>query len=124
MSNIANLLVTPLKASPDIIVHGAENTAPIAATVLADSGALAAPAKLMVLVNWGADDNVATPEIAHRNAANNADIEVDYVGVPAGASSYVSWFSLAASERIVVRNKVAGTAAKVYQAALFAWIMP
>jgi len=124
VSNIANLVVPPGKPSPDLIVHGAENTAPPAATVLADTGPLAAAAKLLIVCNWGADDNVATPEIAHRNAANSADVEVDYPGVPAGASSFVSWFTLAVGERVVCRNKVAGTAAKVYQAALFAWILP
>jgi hypothetical protein len=124
MANIANLVVTPAKVSPDIVVHGAEQTAPVAATVLADTGALAAAGKLLVVVNWGADDNVATPEIAHRNAANSADVEVDYPGVPAGTSSYVSWFTLASGERVVVRNKVAGTAAKVYQAAIYAWFLP
>jgi hypothetical protein len=124
MANVANLLIPPGKPSPDIIVHGAESTAPPAATVLADSGPIVLAAKVLVLVNWGADDNVATPEIAHRNAANSADLEVDYPGVPAGASSFVSWFVVAAGERIVVRNKVVGTAAKVYQAALFLWILP
>jgi hypothetical protein len=78
----------------------------------------------MCLVSWGADDAVATPEFARRNAANSADVEVDYVGVPAGASSFVSWFNLLVGERIVVRNKVAGTAAKVYQASLFMWFVP
>jgi len=124
MADIANLLQPQGKTSPDIMVHGAEQTAPAAATVMADSGALVAAGKVMVLVSWGADDNVATPEIAHRNAANSADIEVDYPGVPGGTSSYVSWFSLAVGERIVVRNKVAGTAAKVYQAGLFLWFVP
>ena len=124
MANVANLVIPPGKPSPDIIVHGAESTAPPAATVLADSGAITLPAKVLALLNWGSDDNVATPEIAHRNAANSADIEVDYPGVPAGASSFVSWFSLATGERIVVRNRIAGTAAKVYQAALFLWILP
>lgn len=124
MSNVANLLLAPGKVSPDIVVHGAEFTAPVAATVMADTGPLALGGKLMLVLNWGADDNVATPEIAHRNAANAADLEVDYPGVPAGASSFVSWFTLAAGERVVVRAKVAGTAAKVYQAALFGWILP
>jgi hypothetical protein len=124
MANIANLLIPPGKPSPDIIVHGAEFTAPAAATVMADTGPLAAPAKLLVAVTWGADDAVATPEIAHRNAANAADVEVDYGGVPVPPLAFVSWFTLAAGERVVVRNKIVGTAAKVYQAAIFAWILP
>lgn len=125
MANQANLLAIQGKASPDIIVHGAETTAPAGATVLADSGPIATAAKVMVAVNWGCDDTVATLEIAHRNAANSADVEVDYNGVSAaGPYSAVTWFSVAAGERIVARNKVAGTAAKVYQAALFLWILP
>jgi hypothetical protein len=124
MADASNLLQPQGKTSPDILVHGAESTAPPAATVLADSGAIAAAGKVMCLVSWGADDSVATPEFARRNAANSADVEVDYVGVPAGASSFVSWFTLAVGERIVVRNKVAGTAAKVYQASLFMWFVP
>jgi hypothetical protein len=124
MADASNLLQPQGKTSPDLIVHGAESTAPAAATVLADSGALTAAAKVMVLVSWGSDDNVATPEIVRRNAANAADVDVDYVGVPAGASSFVSWFNLLSGERIVVRNKVAGTAAKVYQASLFLWFVP
>jgi hypothetical protein len=124
MADASNLLQPQGKTSPDILVHGAESTAPPAATVLADSGAIPAPGKVMCLVSWGADDSVATPEFARRNAANSADVEVDYVGVPAGASSFVSWFTLAVGERIVVRNKVAGTAAKVYQASLFMWFVP
>jgi len=124
MADASNLLQPQGKTSPDILVHGAESTAPPAATVLADSGAIPAAGKVMCLVSWGADDSVATPEFARRNAANSADVEVDYVGVPAGASSFVSWFTLAVGERIVVRNKVAGTAAKVYQASLFMWFVP
>jgi hypothetical protein len=124
VANIANLVVAPGKPSPDIIVHGAEATAPVAAQVLADSGPVTLACKVMAVVTWGADDAVATPEIAHRNAANAADIEVDYGGVPTPPLAYVGWFVLAAGERIVVRAKVAGTAAKVYQAAIFIWLLP
>jgi hypothetical protein len=124
MSDASNLLQPQGKTSPDLIVHGAEAVEPAANTVLADSGAIAAVGKVMCLVSWGADDNVATPEIARRNAANSADLEVDYIGPPSGASSFVSWFNLARGERVVVRNKVAGTAAMVYQASLFIWFVP
>jgi hypothetical protein len=124
MSDASNLLQPQGKTSPDVIVHGAESIAPAAGTVLADSAAIAGAGKVMCLVSWGADDNVATPEIARRNAANSADVEVDYIGVPAGASSFVSWFSLARGERVVIRNKVAGTALMVYQASLFIWFVP
>jgi hypothetical protein len=124
MADASNLLQPQGKTSPDLIVHGAESTAPAAATVLADSGAIATTAKVMALVSWGADDNVATPEIVRRNAANGADVDVAYVGVPEGASSFVTWFNVLRGERIVVRNKVAGTTAKVYQASLFLWFVP
>lgn len=124
MADASNLLQPQGKTSPDVIVHGAESTAPAADTVLADSGAIPTTAKVMVLVSWGADDNVATPEIVRRNAGNTADVEKDYVGVPTGASSFVSWFNVVRGERIVVRNLVAGTAAMVYQASLFLWFVP
>jgi hypothetical protein len=125
MADASNLLQPQGKTSPDVIIHGAEATAPAAAQVMADSGAIPRFSKVMVLVSWGADDNVATFEVVRRNAANSADVEKDYSGVPvAGSSGFVSWFSLLAGERIVVRALVAGTAAMVYQASLFLWIVP
>jgi hypothetical protein len=124
MANVANLIQLP-HVRPDFIVHGAEATAPAAAAVLADTGVIAVATSLLVLVNFSGDDAVATLEIARRNAANGADVQVDYFGVAGSLpNSYATWFSVAAGERIVARAKTAGTAAMVYQASLFAWILP
>lgn len=118
-----NLLTTPGRAFPPIIVHGAEIVAPAAGAIFATSPALNA-GNYMVMVSFGGDDNVATVEVVHRNAANAADLELDYVGPPAPPNSFVTFFTVAALELIVARAKVAGTVAKNYQAALFIWPMP
>jgi hypothetical protein len=108
---------------PAYNVHGAEQTAPAAATVLVDSGQLN-PGWYRALVSFCTTDTIANIlQIAHRNAANNADLELADAacGVLAGQVLGGGWaeaiFNVTAvNERIVVRNKIVGTAALFYQA--------
>jgi hypothetical protein len=111
---------------PDIAIHGTEQTAPAAAAILADS--LAVP----VAGNWRFITQVASTDtarnmiqVAHRNAANNADVELADMESGSGSQQDVAaFFVMAAGERVVVRNKNAGTAALFYQANLYGWKIP
>ncbi|SRR5229473_4029900 len=110
---------------PDIVVHGAESTAPAAATVLTDSLAVPVAGKWLFIVDVASNDTIQNYiQIAHRNGANNADVEVQDVQVAAYATgiSY-AYFNMAASERVVLRNAIVGTAAKVYQANLRGYLL-
>lgn len=117
-----------LSGPPAVIVHGTESTAPAAATVLADSGQLT-PGTYLAFAGVASTDTAANIiQIAHRNAANNADVELSdsQSGVLAGGQQgelgLLGWFTTTnANERIVVRNKNAGTAALFYQADLYLW---
>jgi hypothetical protein len=114
---------------PNIIAHGAEQTAPAGGTVLADSGAVANPGTYRVLVSFATTDTAANIiQIVRRNAANAADVELadGASGVLAGGSN-AEWaeafFVLALNERVVVRNKNAGTTALFYQANIALFLM-
>lgn len=111
---------------PDIAVHGAETVAPAGATVLADSGAIVGAGHWRFRVTIGTDDAAQNLiQVAHRNAANSADVEVaDMQGGPNSQSEIDALFTMAANERVVVRNKSAGTAAKTWQANLYGWLLP
>jgi len=117
-----------LTGPPGVIVHGTENTAPAAATVLADSLALT-PGTYLVYAGVASTDTAANIiQVAHRNAANNADVELAdsqsgvLAGGPQGELGLLGWFVISNSgERVVVRNKNAGTAALFYQADLYLW---
>lgn len=116
-------------------VHGAEQTAPAAATVLADTGALPAtiPAGSLVLImaSVATSDTAANIiQLAHRNAANSADLELEdgASGVLAGGQQEALIAGIfviqVVGERFVVRNKIAGTAALFYQANLYVFVFP
>lgn len=117
-----------LSGPPAVIVHGVENTAPAAATVLADSLGLT-PGTYLIYAGIASTDTAANIlQLAHRNAANSADVELSdsQSGVLAGGQQgelgLLAWFTIANSgERVVVRNKNAGTSALFYQADLYAW---
>jgi hypothetical protein len=123
--------------TPAATAHGAENTAPAAGAVLADSGALANTPFLqpnnfvLVLASVATTDAAANLiQLVHRNAANNADLELEdgQSGVAAGepGESLISGIFLlqALGERFVVRNKNAGTAALFYQANVYVFPLP
>lgn len=110
---------------PNKIVYGTESVAPAAGTVLADTGQLTA-GNWFIFVQCASDDTVQNwVQVVHRNAANNADIELCDLGisagpVPQGRSAY---FTLVLNERVVVRNSKVGSAGKTYQASIFAWLL-
>jgi hypothetical protein len=109
---------------PNIVIHGAESTAPAAAAVLADTLAISQGISngCMVGVNIASDDGVANFEVAHRNAANNADVDVAYIDAQSTPGGWAGYFAVKPGERIVVRvGATAGTSAKVYQASLYVW---
>jgi hypothetical protein len=115
-------------AIPTSYVVGAEATAPSAGATLADTGALAAGTYRFV-VSWATTDTAANLiQIAHRNAANGADVEVsDFAsgvlagGCPGGWAEAI--MTLAANERVRVRNKNAGTSALFYQATIYVFLL-
>lgn len=111
---------------PDVLVSGAETVAPAAGAVLVDTLAVPLAGNWRWRVNFGTDDaaqNIA--QIAHRNAANGADVEVCDFTIGPNAFPYVECtFTMAASERVVVRNKNVGTAAKTMQASIRGWKLP
>lgn len=121
---------------PSVLVHGAELTAPAAGATLADTLALPnnpffqVGSLVMAVVSFATTDTAANLiQIAHRNAGNTADIELDDAGSgPAGQAGEglaVAIFSLTAvGERIQVRNKNAGTAALFYQASVYIFAFP
>jgi hypothetical protein len=135
MKGLAQFLELRQNLTPAAIAHGAEQTAPAGGTVLADSGALGAGLTagqlVLVVADVAVTDTAANIiQIAHRNAANSADLELSDAGtgVAAGAqneSMAVAIFSLqAVGERFVVRNKNAGTAALFYQANIYVFAFP
>ncbi len=110
---------------PDFAVHGAETVAPAAAAVLADSGAITKAGNYRWRVTFGTDDAAQNIlQVAHRNAANNADVEVADMTIGANSQTKVdALFAMLASERVVVRNKGVGTAAKTMQVNLYGWLL-
>jgi hypothetical protein len=122
--------------TPVVAVHGAEATAPVAGQVLVDSLALPnvqglQPGNLVLVIGSVASTDTAAnlAQLAHRNAANAADLELDDAGVgpagQAGEACMVGIFALqAAGERFVIRPKNAGTAALFYQASLYVFAFP
>lgn len=111
---------------PDLVVYGAETTAPAAAAVLADTGAIAVAGHYRVRVKAATNDTAQNIlQIAHRNAANAADVNLqDLSSGPNTWCEGEALFNLAANERVVVRPLAAGTAAKVYQVVIYAWLLP
>jgi hypothetical protein len=111
---------------PDVAVSGSETVAPAAGTVLVDSAAVPAAGHYRWRVTAGTDDTAQNIlQIAHRNAANNADVELADFTIPYMGSPYIEvTFNMAASERVVVRNKNVGTAAKTMQASIRGWLQP
>lgn len=107
---------------------GATTTASGIAAVIADTGALAA-GDYRVFGHFGADGVQAAGkaiEIAHRNAANNADVKT-LTRCPCGASGRleVPRITLAANERIVARaGSVAFAAGEQATASLEALAIP
>jgi bifunctional N-acetylglucosamine-1-phosphate-uridyltransferase/glucosamine-1-phosphate-acetyltransferase GlmU-like protein len=94
---------------PVVTVAGLEVVGPAAGTVLVDSGAV--PAGLyQVVATWANDDFGITNivQIAHRNAANAADLELlDQPGGVAnnvGSAQVAGLMQLALNERVVMRN--------------------
>lgn len=124
--------------TPAAVAHGSEQTAPAAGTVLADSGALPntpflqAGQFVLVVASVAVTDTAANiVQLAHRNAANSADVELEdsQVGIAAGSQggeTLISGIFLlgAVGERFVVRNKNAGTAALFYQANVYVFPLP
>jgi hypothetical protein len=107
---------------PDVIVNGAEMTAPTAGTVLADTGPQSQPVNFgtVIKVQIGAQDSVPDYEVAHRNAANTEDIEVVFIPAASMPGTYGCWFGPAKpQERFVVRNVENGTGGKIYQASMY-----
>lgn len=75
--------------------------------IIADSGAMAA-GDYRVMGHMGSDGVVAAGkglELAHRNAANNADVRILAFNAPACSSPFrIDRITLAANERIVARG--------------------
>jgi hypothetical protein len=114
---------------PTVNVHGAEATAPAAGTVLVDSGQLTIGC-YRALVSFASTDTIANLlQIVRRNAANNADLELADISCgPAGVVLAGGWaeaiFTVVnPNERIVVRNKIVGTAALFYQASIALYLL-
>lgn len=137
MKGLAQFLELRQNLQAVAIAHGTEQTAPAAGTVLADSAALPSNTALLagqtvlVIADVSTTDTAANLiQIAHRNAANSADLELadGATGVAAGAQNetmIVALFTIqAVGERFVVRNKNAGTAALFYQANVYVFPFP
>jgi hypothetical protein len=137
MRGLAQLLELRQNLAPAAIGHGAEQTAPAAGTVCADSLALPAVQGLqagnlvLVIADMSTTDTAANlAQLAHRNAANSADLELadGQTGVLAGGQGEACIFGIFAlqntGERFVVRNKNAGTAALFYQANVYVFPFP
>jgi hypothetical protein len=109
---------------PNLLVHGVELLSPVAATVLCDSGPIPFAGQWMFIVGVATDDSAQDyAHIAHRNVANNADLEM--ASVEFGATSQEPrrcWFTMAASERIVVRNKGAVSPNKTIHVDIYGWL--
>lgn len=96
--------------------------APVAATLLADAGAVAAGGNFHYVISFCStfEGNGTTVEVVRRNAANNADIwKIPLsAGVNACATSILDLrVTLAANERIIVRMGIQnGAAASTYHA--------
>lgn len=110
---------------PDVAIHGTEQTAPAAGALLCDSGALAVAGKYRFRATVATTDTIQNLiQVAHRNAANSADLELaDIQAGPSSQAEIDALFTMAVNERVVVRNLIVGTAAKVYQANIYAWLL-
>lgn len=110
---------------PDVVVHSTEQVAPAGATVLADSGAVPTAGKWRFRVTCATDDSAQNIlQVAHRNAANGADVELADMQIgPNSQSEIDALFTMAASERVVVRPKAAITAAKTIQVNIHGWLL-
>jgi hypothetical protein len=106
-----------------VVVIGTEDTAPAAATVMAQSPALQGLLNsfVIVAVKFATDDQAADFEIAIRSAANE-DISVMLVTGAELPGLIVFWMQAVNTDYIQVRAKTAGTSAKLYQASINAWI--
>lgn len=92
-------------------------TNPLASEVLADTGALAASAKTFTLIIWE-DTGGGEIEIAHRNALNADDVNVQRIALTGTTIIYPLPVTLLLNQRIIVRMRVALTGH--IQASLFA----
>ena len=111
---------------PDIVIHGAEAAAPAAGTVLADTTPVPRGGNWRFKCWIGTDEStkVNLMEVAHRNATNNADIEVVCANCGSdGTFPLDVFFNMGTNERVVVRNKAAGGAAQNYQANIHGWLL-
>jgi hypothetical protein len=124
------VLPDTLQKAPVAVVHGAEQTAPGAGSVLVDSGTVSSAGLYLALVNVATTDTAANLiQIAHRNAADNTDVEVSYGQTSGGSgmgsigagqdATLAALFNLASGEKVVVRNRNAGTATLFYQADIY-----
>lgn len=104
---------------------GAQVTAPTAAQVIADTGALSA-GDYRIEIEGGAADTLAAGKgirIEHRNAANTGNTRQSVV-IPAGASATLKWqrVTVAEGERIrATAGGVAGAASSEYGATIRAY---
>lgn len=121
MNNLTPLTMPP--RAPDLIVTGAEETAPAAGQVLADTGAIQAnySTPILATVMFAGDDSVPAWEIAVRDVTNTIDEAVTYVGAAQAPGALPVMMTIAQGQRIVVRVKTAGTTAKIYQASIYGW---
>jgi hypothetical protein len=119
MESIFNL---PVRA-PDYIVFGSEETAPAAATTMAQTPALSGVLNgyLIVAIKIASDDAVPAFELVIRNAANSADVSVLLISAAETPGFLAFWFPAANGQTVLARIKSSGTSAKNYQCALNVW---
>jgi hypothetical protein len=117
-------IVTPM--AQDVPVTAGELTAPAANTRLADTGALGAGQYNVVV--WAVAADQANIRLRRRNAGDTADIWSQLIAAVngVGANGWVENLIpaafrvvLAANERLVVENSIAGTAGRVFQASIW-----
>ncbi len=113
---------SPLRAT--FIVHGAEAVAPAAAAVLADSGPIGGPVnsanQIRLRVVIAGQDSLVDYEVAHRDVANENDLEVAMIPAALMPGDWSGLFhSPNQGERFVVRARSAGTSDKTYQVSLY-----
>jgi hypothetical protein len=106
------------------VVNGAQETAPTTSTVMADTGQLAVGCYVIGVYAENLTDTAADAVIlAHRNAANSADVSttpgipvnVYASGLPAIGTGLFQVQIANANERVVARMYVNTTAAKIWQ---------
>jgi hypothetical protein len=100
-------------------------TAPAAATLLADTGPFAVATNITATIIWGAliEGSGTGIEIVRRNAANNADVWSQELanGIAVGQSILTLFLVMLAGERLIVRQGAQnGTAGSKHQASI--WI--